>query len=251
MGFVNFLVQYFPHYSVVTEPIHRLQSGKTHFCWTDDQQRAFELLKDLFAKELCLAPFDKNVPLTMAMDASSTGLGAVLLQRGRPVMYVARSLTEAEHRYSTIKKELLAVAFALKWCHFYAYGCQITVMTDHRLLLRLVDSDLEQMSPRLRRFTERLFPYSLRWEYIPGKTNFIPDYLSRRAPSPPTVIEEATALTFDAADARFTRLLLGGGEFYQKLATASLHDPTFDYLRKCIQNGWPRRVPPFQPEVAR
>jgi hypothetical protein len=133
-------------------------------------------------------------------------------------MYVARSLTEAERRYSTIEKELLAVVFALKRCHFYTYGRLVTVMTDHRSLLGLVDLDLEQMSPRLRRFTEQLFPSSLKWEYIPGKTNFIPDYLSGRSPATATAVEEATALMYDAADKRFTRLLLGGGEFYQKLA---------------------------------
>ncbi len=48
-------------------------------------------------------------------------------------MYVARSLTEAERRYSTIEKELLAVVFALKRCHFYMYGRPVTLMTDHRV----------------------------------------------------------------------------------------------------------------------
>jgi hypothetical protein len=60
------------------------------------------------------------------------------------------------------------------------------------------------MTPRLRRFTERLFPYALKWEYIPGKTNFIPDYLSRKLPAQPTNVEVAEAVTFDAADSRFT-----------------------------------------------
>ncbi len=251
MGFVNFLAQYLPHFSALTEPLRRLQSGKTLFKWTEDQQRSFELLKQLFAEEPCLAPFDEQAPLTLATDASSTGLGAVLLQRGRPVMYVARSLTDAEKRYSTIEKELLAVVFALKRCHFYTYGRPVKVMTDHRSLLGLVESDLEQMSPRLRRFTERLFPYSLTWEYIPGKTNFIPDYLSRRSPAKPSQVEEAVALTFDAADKRFTRLLLGGGEFYQRLASESANDATFSYLRKCVTDGWPRRISPAHLEATK
>jgi hypothetical protein len=113
MGFVNFLSQFLPHYSALTEPLRRLQSGKTHFRWTEDQQRSFDMLKHLFSQEPCLAPFDERAPVSLATDASSTGLGAVLLQQGRPVMYVARSLTEAESHYSTIEKELLAVVFAL------------------------------------------------------------------------------------------------------------------------------------------
>jgi hypothetical protein len=138
MGFVNFLAQYLPHFSTLTEPLRRLQSGKTHFWWTEDQQHSFDLLKKLFAEEPCLAPFDERAPLTLATDASATGLGAVLLQNNRPVMYVARLLMDAEKRYSTIEKELLALVFALKQCHFYTFGRPVTIMTDHRSLLGLV-----------------------------------------------------------------------------------------------------------------
>ncbi len=251
MGFVNFLSQFLPHYSSITEPLRRLQSGKSLFRWSEDQQRSFDLLKRLFAREPCLAPFDQQADVSLATDASSTGLGAVLLQHGRPVMYVARSLTEAEKRYSTIEKELLAVVFALQRCHFYTFGRPVKILTDHRSLLGLVGADLESMTPRLRRFTERLFPYALSWEYIPGKDNYIPDYLSRMSPRPPAPAEVSEALTFDAADTRFTRLLLGGGPFYENLATSSLHDPTLTFLRACIEQGWPRRAPVHIQDAAR
>jgi hypothetical protein len=66
MGFANFLSQFLPHYSALTEPFRRLQSNKTHFKWTEEQQQAFDLLKSLFArarawfrsinKHLCLSP---------------------------------------------------------------------------------------------------------------------------------------------------------------------------------------------------
>jgi hypothetical protein len=243
MGFINFLSQYIPHFSAVTEPLRRLQSTKAHFRWTEDQQQAFDLLKRLFAEQPCLAPFDEFAPLSLATDASSTGLGAVLLQHGRPVLYAARSLTDAEKRYSTIEKELLAVVFALRKCHFYTYGRVVRVLTDHRSLLGLVEADLDQMTPRLRRFVEKLFPYSLTWQHIPGKDNVIPDYLSRMAPLPPSQAEIAEALTLDTKDARFTHLLLGGGAFYERMATASLEDPLFTFLRKEHNHGW-RRKPP-------
>ncbi len=247
MGFVNFLAQYLPHFSTLTEPLRRLQSSKAHFKWTSDQQRAFDLLKDLFAREPCLAPFDQSVPVSLATDASATGLGAVLLQHGRPVMYVARSLTGAETRYSTIEKELLAVVFALRRCHFYTYGRPVRVLTDHRSLLGLMDADLEQMTPRLRRFVERLFPYDLTWEHIPGKDNYIPDYLSRMAPVPPAAADVSKALTFDAADARFTQLLLGGGPFYATMASVSYDDEVFAWLGRGVQHGWRRRCPAHIP----
>jgi hypothetical protein len=177
MGFVNFLAQYLPHFSTLTEPLRRLQSGKSHFKWTSDQQKAFDLLKQLFAQEPCLVPFEQNITVSLATDASATGLSADLLQKGRPVMYVARSLTDAETRYSTIEKELLAVVFALRRCHFYTFRRPVTILTDHKSLLGLMEADSEQMMPRLRRFIERLYDFT--WQHIPGKDFFIPDYLSR------------------------------------------------------------------------
>ncbi len=139
------------------------------------------------------------------------------------------------------------MVFALLRCHFYTFGRPVKILTDHRSLLGLVDSDLEQMTPRLRRFTERLFPYALTWEHIPGKENFIPDYLSPMSPVRPDKVDTAEALTFDAADSRFTKLLLGGGPFYEQLAAASLDDSTFQFLRRCVHDGWPRRPPAHLP----
>ncbi len=165
-------------------------------------------------------------------------------------MYVARSLTDAERRYSTIEKELLAVIFALHRCHFYTFGRPVTIMTDHRSLLGLVSSDLDSMTPRLRRFVERTFPYALTWTFVPGKDNFIPDYLSRMTPVTPNSSDISDALTFSAADSRFTQLLLGGGAFYEELATASFVDPLFEYLRARVVRGWPRRCPSHIPGIA-
>ena len=45
------------------------------------------------------------------------GLGAVLLQEGKPVIYVSRTLTPAEERYSNIERELLRVVFAMERLH--------------------------------------------------------------------------------------------------------------------------------------
>ena len=48
------------------------------------------------------------------MDASSKGLGCVLIQDERSVGYGSRALTETEKIYSQIEKESLAIVFG---CH--------------------------------------------------------------------------------------------------------------------------------------
>ena len=53
-----------------------------------------------------------NEEVTIQCDASLSGLGAALLQKGQPVAYASRALTPAETRYAQIEKELLAIVFA-------------------------------------------------------------------------------------------------------------------------------------------
>ena len=49
-------------------------------------------------------------------------------------MYVSRSLTEIEQRYSSIERELLAIVFALERLNNYTFGRTITVQSDHQPL---------------------------------------------------------------------------------------------------------------------
>ena len=51
----------------------------------------------------------------------------MLLQEGRPVIYVSRTLTPAEEHYSNIERELLGVVFAMERLHNYVYGEPVRV----------------------------------------------------------------------------------------------------------------------------
>ena len=68
------------------------------------------------SKPTTLALYDCNAPTKISADASSYGLGAVLLQEAdkhwRPVAYASRSMTETEQRYAQIEKEALAITWA-------------------------------------------------------------------------------------------------------------------------------------------
>ena len=58
-----------------------------------------------------------NLETTVSADASSFGLGAVLLQRHeeamRPVAYASRVMTATEQRYYLIEKEALTPTWSL------------------------------------------------------------------------------------------------------------------------------------------
>ena len=123
--------------------------------------------------------FDPTVPITLQCDASSTGLGAVLLQQDQPVAYASRALTATEVNYAQIEKELLAILFGLERFHHYTYGVPVTVQSDHQPLQTISWKPLHTAPKRLQRMLLRLQRYLVTINYRQGKHMHIADTLSR------------------------------------------------------------------------
>lgn len=76
------------------------------------------------------------------------GLGAVLLQEGKPVIYVSRTLTPAEERYYNIERGLLGVVFAMERLHNDVFGEPVRVQKDHKPLEMIWKKSIATASPR-------------------------------------------------------------------------------------------------------
>ena len=133
-GMVKYLKRFSPVLSELTEPLRKLQKSDTVWAWESQQQTAFEKTKTALTTLPVLAYFNKSKEHIIQTDASKTGLSAVFLQEGQPVVYTSRTLTETECRYSNIERDLLGVVFGLERLHHYTFGKPITVETDHQLL---------------------------------------------------------------------------------------------------------------------
>jgi len=102
------------------------------------------------------------VATDIAADASSTGLGTVLLQiqdngQRRPICYTSRSLIDAEKNYAVMEKEALASTWACERLEEYVLGLRFTPETDHKPLVPLLTTtDLSKMPPRILRFRLRI-----------------------------------------------------------------------------------------------
>ena len=103
-----------PVLSKLSEPLRRLCKSGVKWAWESEQQDAFEAIKQVITSLPVLAYFDKTKKHTIQCNASKKGLGAVLLQESKPVMFMSRALTETEQRYSNIERELLAIVFTLE-----------------------------------------------------------------------------------------------------------------------------------------
>ena len=69
-------------------------------------------VKELIVSAPVLAYYDMSKPVTIQCDASKSGLGAALLQEGRPVAYSSRVMTQTEQNYAQIENELLGIVYA-------------------------------------------------------------------------------------------------------------------------------------------
>ena len=129
--------------------------------WDPEHQRAFNGIKSVISSLPVLAYFDAKAEQTIQCDASKQGLGAVLLQDGQPVMYISRTLTETEQRYSNTECELLAVVFALERLDHYTAGYRVKVETDHQPLTSIWKKPISSMSARIQRLLLRLLQYDI------------------------------------------------------------------------------------------
>ena len=165
-GMVNYLKRFSPVLTELSEPLRRLQKQDTVWAWESEQQTAFKKIKTALTTLPILAYFDKDKNHIIQMDASKTGLRAVLLQDDQPVVYASRALTDMECRYSNIERELLGIIFGLERLHHYTFGKPITVETDHQPLTSIWKKTITTSSPRLQRLLLRLAQYDVHIEYL-------------------------------------------------------------------------------------
>ena len=134
----------------------------------------------------------------VSADASSYGMGAVLLQvqqdgRRAPIAYASCALSDAEKRYAQIKKEALAMTWVCERFQQILLGCDepFTIETDHKPLLPIMNAeDLDQCPLRLQRLKIRLARLYFQVRYVPGKELLVADALSR---SPVEKLDEGMA----------------------------------------------------------
>ncbi len=120
----------------------------------------------------------------MSADASSYGLGAVLMQRWqegwKPTAYASRSLTQTEQRYAQVEKEALGLTWACERFRDFVIGKHFEMETDHKPLLSLLGAQaLDALPPRIQRFKMRMMRYSYSIVHVPGKSLWLADTLSR------------------------------------------------------------------------
>ena len=126
LGFTNYHRAFIEEYTQMAFPLQAL-TGKRTYQWGDEQERAFEELRDAMVRAPVLALPNVTDPFILDTDASDKSVGAELIQiqegEARAVAYGSLTLTPEQQKYCTTRKKLLAIIrFSRQFRHYCWVG---------------------------------------------------------------------------------------------------------------------------------
>ncbi|XP_060719718.1 retrovirus-related Pol polyprotein from transposon 412 [Tachysurus vachellii] len=206
LGFASYYRRFVEGFAKMAAPLHKLvvelagnrsrKRGEQCFvsAWTESCQRSFEALKGKLTTAPVLAYADFSLPFVLEVDASYSGLGAVLSQeqggKVRPIAYASRSLRPTERNmsnYSSMKLEFLALKWAMtEKFREYSLGHKCVVFTDNNPLSHLKTAKLGATEQR---WAAQLAAFDFEVKYRSGRSNKNADALSRQHPTDHSVVE--------------------------------------------------------------
>ena len=187
LGLLSFYRRYVPNFAAISAPLTDLTkegAGKSKtVVWTPVCAHALSRIQEILSSQPVLVLPRLSKQFFLRTDASSTGLGAVLMQEGEedgllhPVRCDSRKLLDRETRYSTIERECLAIVWAVRKFVKFLWGVHFVVQTDHCPLSYMRSSSFK--NARILRWTLSLQEFSFDIQPISGTSNVLADLLSR------------------------------------------------------------------------
>lgn len=180
LGMITYLSKFIINFSEQTAPLRHLLSKKVEWHWDQQHREAFTKLLNQIKKLPSLGYYNPQEKVVLSMDASSRAVGAVLLQRNRPIAFSAKALTPTQQNYSQIEKEMLAIVIGCRKFHEYVWGNKgLEIETDHKPLEVIFKKNIHEIPARLQRMRLEVLPYNPVVKYIKGSELYVADTLSR------------------------------------------------------------------------
>lgn len=188
LGMLNFYRRCLPKTAEVQQVLNRLvgnskKNDQTPVEWTQEAEVAFKRCREDIKEAVLLVHPRTDAELSLACDASSTAMGAVLQQKNgnvwEPLGFFSRALTITQQRYSAYDRELLAIHRAVRHFRPFLEGRNFHILTDHKPLLHAFYQKPETATPMRIRLVNFVSQFTTDIRHVTGSDNTVADALSR------------------------------------------------------------------------
>ncbi|GKC07404.1 putative reverse transcriptase domain-containing protein [Tanacetum coccineum] len=115
MDLAGYYQRFIEGFSLIAKPLTKLTQKNKKYEWVEDEEEAFQMLKQKLCSALILALPEGSEDFVVYCDASIKGFRAVLMQRENVIAYGSRQLKNHEENYMTHDLESGAVVVALRF----------------------------------------------------------------------------------------------------------------------------------------
>jgi hypothetical protein len=133
LGLIWYYHKFVKNYGKIATPLIALLK-KNSFPWTPIVSQAFQTFNMAMCTTLVLALLDFTKTFVLECDASWKGIGVVLMQKGQPLAFTNKQLSEINLGKSIYEKEMLAILHVVDLWHPYLLGQRFQIKTDHQSL---------------------------------------------------------------------------------------------------------------------
>nr|KYP68328.1 Retrotransposable element Tf2 [Cajanus cajan] len=227
LGLTGFYRRFIRHYAALAAPLTDLLRSTTSFHWSDTEMQAFKNLQEALTTAPVLALPNFQASFDIETDASSTAVGAVLLQSGHPIAYFSKKLCSKLQVASAYAREMYAITESIKKWRQYLIGHHFRIFTDQQSLRHMFSQVFQ--TPDQQKWAAKLQGFSYEILYKPGKQNRVADALSRVPDSHELIFLAISTIIPDIVEQlkNFFSAQADGIALVQQLSSATTTKPHF------------------------
>ena len=193
LGTILFFKPFIPNFSNLTARLNDMTHKDFNWdpaSWTCDYHSEFLAVKQALLHPNVLHYPDFSLEWILRTDASTYGVGGILLQKRKsddgssetlePIAYVSQKFSSQAMRWSTIEQEAYAMYYCVRTLSYYLHGKDFVLETDHNNLLWMEASTV----PKIVRWRVLLQSFKFLVRHIAGAKNTVADFFSRMHSSP-------------------------------------------------------------------
>ena len=176
VAMASYYRRFIPNFSEIIRPMNIILRGQTRFSWGNEQQAAFDKLREKIQQNPILKFPDMSKQFILKTDSSDFCTGAILSQESddgflHPVAFASRLLSPQQTRWSVFQKEFYAMKYYIceKFRVYLKHGKSFILLTDHKPLIHWRTSKLIDGS--LWRWYTDLSMFDFEVIHIPGPKN--------------------------------------------------------------------------------